>query len=338
MSLDEKRSKKMKLISLAAVIVAASAGSAFAGDLPSTKSAPIAPVVVNPWDYDIGAGVTSDYIFRGITQSNHQPSVSAHGELRYNVNPTWQLYVGTSGESIKFTTNDFNTGSPAVELDGYGGIRGTFDKLATDLGVFAYGYPDSPIGTRNVVLTGPGGSAVNTIGLAARNPTFVEIYFKPTYTVNDWLTLGLNEFYTPSYLNTGAYGDYLSGTVKLSGQGNLSAFAVSGEVGHQWLGKVDAIYSGGIPGGSTGYQYVGYANGQLPSYNYWNAGVSYTWKFLTLDLRYYGTDLSRSQAYILTGIPNGRINGGTAYNTKSSYADDRFVATLSFDLTSKDLK
>jgi uncharacterized protein (TIGR02001 family) len=322
----------MKLISLAAVIVAASAGSAFAGDLPSTKSAPIAPVVVNPWDYDIGAGVTSDYIFRGITQSNHQPSVSAHGELRYNVNPTWQFYVGTSGESIKFTNNIFNVGSPAMEFDGYGGIRGTFDKLATDLGVFAYGYPDSPEGTKLVTL----GNVTQPIGLAPRNPTFVEVYFKPTYTVNDWLTLGLNEFYTPSYLNTGAYGNYLSGTAKLSGQGDLSAFAVSGEFGHQWLGKVDSVYINN--NNNPTYQYIGYANGQLPSYNYWNAGVSYTWKFLTLDLRYYGTDLSRSQAYILTGIPNGFNAAGNGYNTTSNYADDRFVATLSFDLTSKDLK
>jgi uncharacterized protein (TIGR02001 family) len=324
----------MNKISLVAAALAVSAGSAFAGDLPSTKSAPIAPAYVSPWDYDIGAGITSDYIFRGITQSNHQPSVSAHGELRYNVNTTWQLYAGVSGESIKFTNNIFPVGSPALELDGYGGIRGTFDKLATDLGVFAYGYPDSPEGTRNVVLN----NVVNTIGLAARNPTFVEVYFKPTYTVNDWLTLGLNIFYTPSYLNTGADGEYLSGTVKLTGPGAYSAFAVSGEFGHQWLGKVDSIYSGGVPGGSLGYQYVGFANGQLPDYNYWNAGVSYTWKFLTLDLRYYGTDLSRSQAYILTGIPNGFTAGGTAYNTRSSYADDRFVATLSFDLTSKDLK
>jgi uncharacterized protein (TIGR02001 family) len=328
----------MNKISMAAAILALSAGSALAADLPSVKGVPVAPIAVNPWDFDIGAGVTSDYIFRGITQSNHMPSVSAHGELRYNVDTTWQFYIGMSGESIKFTNNNFPVGSPAMEIDGYGGVRGTFDKFAFDLGAIGYGYPDSPEGTKTILL-GPTGT-VTTIGLAPRNPTFMEVYFKPTYTVNDWLTVGLNEFYSPSYLNTGAYGNYLSGTAKLSGQGNLSAFALSGEFGHQWLGKVDSIYSGGIPGGSTGYQYVGNANGDLPSYNYWNVGVSYTWKFLTLDLRYYGTDLSRAQAYQLTGIPNGTYMslGQTYYNTTSNYADDRFVATLSFDLTSKDLK
>jgi uncharacterized protein (TIGR02001 family) len=319
----------MNKISLVAAALAVSAGSAFAGDLPSSKSAPIAPAYVSPWDYDIGAGLTSDYIFRGITQSNHQPSVSAHGELRYNWTSNYQFYVGVSSESIKFTTNAFSVGSPAVEIDGYGGIRGTHGAFAFDLGAIGYGYPDSPTGVKFDAVGNP-------IGLAPRNPTFFEVYFKPTYTVNDWLTLGLNAFYSPSYLNTGADDEYLSGTVKLSGQGNLSAFAVSGEFGHQWLGKVDSIYTNN--GFAPFYTYIGNGNGQLPDYNYWNAGVSYTWKFLTLDLRYYGTDLSRTQAYTLTGIPNSANTNTGVYSTKSSYADDRFVATLSFDLTSKDLK
>lgn len=325
----------MNKISIAAAVLAISAGSAFAGDLPSSKSAPIAPVVtVSPWDFDIGATLTSDYLFRGITQSNHQPSVWGRAELRYNVNPNWQFYIGTSAESIKFTNNVFPVGSPAVEIDGSGGVRGTFDKFAFDLGAIGYGYPDSPTGTKQIWLT-PNASGLPTpIGLSPRNPTFFEIYFKPTYTVNDWLTVGLNEFYTPSYLNTGAYGNYFSGTAKLSGQGDLSAFAVSGEFGRQWLGNVDSVYT-------TPYTYIGNpSSGQLPSYNYWNAGVSYTWKFATLDLRYYGTSLSPAQAYILTGIPNATyVSGGNAvYTQTSSYANQRFVATLSFDLTSKDLK
>ena len=36
----------------------------------------------------------SDYIFRGVTQSNHKPSVAAYFEPRYNVNKDLQLYIG----------------------------------------------------------------------------------------------------------------------------------------------------------------------------------------------------------------------------------------------------
>ena len=62
-------------------------------------------------------------------------------------------------------------------------------------GIF-YGYVDSPIGLKGFVNGAPA-------GLAARNPSFFEGYFKPTYAVTDTLTLGLNFFATPSYLNTG---------------------------------------------------------------------------------------------------------------------------------------
>src|SRR6266568_2239187 len=126
-------SMKLKFAA-SALAIALSAGSAFAADLPSTKAAPAAPVVVSPWAFDIGAGVTTNYIFRGITQSNGGPSVAAHGELRYNVNDNWQLYGGVSAESIKFSPNYYSVGSPAVELDGDLGVRGTFDKFAFDLG------------------------------------------------------------------------------------------------------------------------------------------------------------------------------------------------------------
>lgn len=319
----------MKLISLAAVIVAASAGAAFAADLPSTKSAPVAPVVVSPWDFDIGAELTSDYIFRGITQSNHQPSVWAHGELRYNVDPTWQLYAGVSSESIKFSPNYFPVGSPAVEIDGDAGVRGTFGAFSFDLGGIVYGYPDSPEGTKTVLY----GGVPTTVGLSPRNPTFEEIYIKPSYTVNDMLTVGGNFFYTPSYLNTGANGEYLSGTAKITLPGEFSAFSISGELGYQWLGTVDSVYSGN---NSAGYVYVGNAAGKLPDYAYWNAGLSYGWKFITLDVRYYGTNLSKAAAYTLTGIPDGCGTGGCS--TTSNYGRDAVVGTISFDLTSKDLK
>ncbi len=71
----------------------------------------------------------TDYNFRGITQSAHHPSAQAGFEPRYNFNSTWQGYVGISGESIDFPNN------AAAEIDFYGGIRPTFDKLALDFGV-----------------------------------------------------------------------------------------------------------------------------------------------------------------------------------------------------------
>ena len=180
-----------------------------------------APVLVSPWDFDVGATLTSDYLFRGITQSNHQPSVWGRGELRYNWSDNWQFYAGVSGESIKFTTNFFPVGTPAMELDGAAGVRGTFDKLSFDLGGIVYGYPDSPTGTHLVFSTFLG---AYPIGLAPRNPTFFEVYLKPTYTLNDCSRLASTTSSRRAISNTGANGEYLSGTVKVTGQGNLVGF------------------------------------------------------------------------------------------------------------------
>ena len=77
----------------------------------------------------------NDYIFRGVTQSNHKPSVAAYFEPRYNVNKDLQLYIGTSGESISFANR------AAAEVDIYGGIRPTFGAFAFDFGVWGYLYP-----------------------------------------------------------------------------------------------------------------------------------------------------------------------------------------------------
>ena len=90
----------MKKFILSAVAAVALATPALAADMKVTPVAPPAPP--NPWDVAFGGGITSDYIFRGITQSNHKPSVSAYFEPRYNVTKDLQYYVGISGESISF--------------------------------------------------------------------------------------------------------------------------------------------------------------------------------------------------------------------------------------------
>ena len=67
----------MKKVLLSAVAAFAfSASSALAADLP-VKATPVAAPPPPAWDIAFGAGIASDYIFRGITQSAHKPSASA---------------------------------------------------------------------------------------------------------------------------------------------------------------------------------------------------------------------------------------------------------------------
>src|SRR6185437_12927122 len=123
----------MKKVVLALAVAAFSASSAFAADLP-VKAKPVA-APVSPFDIAFGSALTSDYLFRGITQSNHKPSVNAYFEPRYNINADNQLYVGIAGNSISFPNR------AAAEVDLYGGWRPTIGKLALDFGGWYYWYP-----------------------------------------------------------------------------------------------------------------------------------------------------------------------------------------------------
>src|SRR5579864_1232813 len=126
---------EMKKVTLLATALAMVTGSAFAADMPmKALKAPPAPAF-DPWDVAFGGGIMNDYIFRGVTQSNHKPSVAAYFEPRYNVNKDLQLYIGTSAESISFANR------AAAEVDVYGGIRPTFGAAAFDFGVWGYLYP-----------------------------------------------------------------------------------------------------------------------------------------------------------------------------------------------------
>src|SRR6202521_6022296 len=168
--------------------LAVSAMPALAADMP-VKAKPVAPVAESPFDIAFGSALMTDYNFRGITQSNHRPSVAAYFEPRYNVNKDLQFYVGTSGESIDFPNH------AAAEIDFYGGVRPTFDKLALDFGVWYYWYPGgecfngdtttpcAPPGA--TTFTVPGGLALPNGNAVKGNLSFVEIYGKATYTIND---------------------------------------------------------------------------------------------------------------------------------------------------------
>src|ERR1700754_3768125 len=115
--------KKMVLLATALALIS---GSALAADMAVKALKAPPPPAFDPWDIAFGGAVMSDYIFRGVTQSNHQASVAAYFEPRYNVNKDLQLYIGTSAESISFANR------AAAEVDIYGGIRPTWGAAAFD--------------------------------------------------------------------------------------------------------------------------------------------------------------------------------------------------------------
>jgi hypothetical protein len=325
----------MKKLVLAAAMLAVTAGSAFAADMPLKAIAP-PPAPFDPWDLAFGAGIMNDYVFRGVTQSNHMPSVTTYFEPRYNVSKDLQLYVGTSFESISFANR------AAGEVDVYGGIRPTFGAAAFDFGVWGYIYPGGNCADNVISASGlPGGGvcaiSAQTIFLADGNVmkkdvSFFEAYGKFNYTINDNWAFGINEYYSPNFLNSGAWGNYSSITGKFTapsttfGSSGIGMY-VSGEFGRQWLGTTDSFYA--VSGFPNGIKYA--------DYNTWNIGIGFTYKVFTLDLRYSDSDLSKGDCFAFTstfdGSGSGNITSINPGGVGSNWCGATGIAKLSVDLT-----
>jgi hypothetical protein len=334
---------KKVVLSVAAALAISVAGSAFAADMPAKapKVAPAPPP--SPWTIAFGSALMNDYIFRGVTQSDHKPSVAAYFEPRYNITPDVQLYAGIAGESIKFAN------AAAAEIDFYGGIRPTFGPVSFDFGYWYYYYPGGTCFGGNPAFSLPCPNVYANGNAAKSVASFYEVYAKVAYTWTDWV-FGANFYYSPNFLNLGAEGEYLSGTIKFTAPAKMQigpvGWYVSGEFGRQWLGTSDAFY--GIPAGTpivgtASVTPASYATGiPYKDYNTWNVGIGFTWKVFTLDLRYSDTDMSKGDCNAFTSDPTASgISSPSAINPgglSSKWCGATFIAKLSADLTLDSLK
>jgi hypothetical protein len=320
---DGKGLTMKKFVAAALAAIALSTAPAFAADLPMKAKPAAAPE--SPWDIAFGAAIASDYVWRGITQSNHQPSVASYFEPRYNINKDLQLYAGVGGASIEFPNR------AAAEIDIYGGIRPTFGKLALDFGVWYYWYPK---GQTFAGLNAPGdctnGADLNFVACntAKGDASFVEFFAKAGYAVTDEFSVGVALYYSPNVLNTGADGFFYTGLAKYAfpALSNGVQFYVSGDVGYWDLGTSDAFYG----------------NVKYKSYWTWDVGGGFTWKVFTVDVRYIDTDLNKADCNAFTGDHTATYSssGVTAINNGnlSNWCGSTVVGRISADLTVKQLK
>jgi uncharacterized protein (TIGR02001 family) len=104
------------------------------------------------------AALTSDYRYRGMSQTRLQPALQ--GGADYTNNPTG-LYAGTWLSTIKWTKDAGGSGN--VEWDVYAGKRGQLGtEVSYDVGVLGYVYPAN--GLKDV----PGFAEANTAEIYAQ--------------------------------------------------------------------------------------------------------------------------------------------------------------------------
>jgi Bacterial protein of unknown function (Gcw_chp) len=271
----------------------------------------------------------SDYNFRGITLSNHRPALEAYFMPQYNVSTALQLYVGVDAANISAPNR------AAAQLVYFFGSKVNFKPFSFDLGGSYVDYPGG------MLFDGQGSPATCTNGIfflgqcntSKAVANYWEFYVKSTLAIDDTLLVSTNAYYSPSWVNTGATGTYLSfgpkANLPKSMLGPEVIGSVTAEIGHYWFGTTDAFY--GVPAFPTGIK--------LPNYTTWNFGIDITYRSMTLDLRYYDSDLSKANCNILTSDYTARFGGSGAVTPTnpsgliSNWCGTSFAAKLSFDTT-----
>lgn len=124
-------------------------------------------------------GVTSDYVFRGISQSRNKPAFSAG--VDYSHTPTG-FYAGTWASTISWVndsdlgTSPSGRGNTPYEQDFYAGIKGDIGAgFSYDAGAIYYYYPRHKLGKA------PDANTTEVYGMIAYGP----VYAKINYAIGD---------------------------------------------------------------------------------------------------------------------------------------------------------
>lgn len=204
----------MKVLKLSLCAAAASlglAGAALAEDAPAA-AAPTGPA------FAFNAAYSSDYIFRGISQTGGDGAASGGIDVTYNM-----LYAGTWLSQVDFgpTAGDPQN-KTKMEYDLYGGIRPVLAGFNLDLGFIRYGYTDSP---------------------SAAHYTYWEGKLLASRAIGP-VTVGGAFYYSPEYFGKVGDAEYFELNAAYSFKNKAT---VSGAVGYENLDKSKA----GIDGYTT---------------------------------------------------------------------------------------
>lgn len=127
----------MKKSLIALVIVGAFAAPVFAEEAAAPAS---------PHTFTGNVGIVSDYIFRGISQTQHKPALQ--GGVDYN--HASGLYAGTWASNVNWVRDTGFKTENSLEWDFYGGYKGSFlGDFTYDVGILTYYYPGDRVANMN---------------------------------------------------------------------------------------------------------------------------------------------------------------------------------------------
>ncbi len=114
---------RTKPLATALAALATIAGAAHAGDGPFTAN----------------VGLVSDYAYRGSSQTDERPALQGGFDYAHDSG----LYAGVWGSNVSWLSDSNPNVHNSLELDIYGGYKGTIGAIGYDVGLLQYYYPGS---------------------------------------------------------------------------------------------------------------------------------------------------------------------------------------------------
>jgi uncharacterized protein (TIGR02001 family) len=133
--------------------------------------------------YTFAAGMASDYIYRGVTLSAHQPAVGAAFKARFG-----SFYTGSTITSVKLPSD------PAVELSYSSGFRPSLSGFDLDIGVTYSLYPGEV-------------SGIDT--------DYFELVGRVDRKLTEKISVAAGFAYSPNVSNTGAWSKYAAAGISI---------------------------------------------------------------------------------------------------------------------------
>jgi uncharacterized protein (TIGR02001 family) len=208
-------------------------------------------------------GGTTDYVFRGVSQTVEKPAGQATVDMTYKM-----FYAGIFLSNVDFTGNTPGPGVGVAEIDLYVGVKFPVGRFEFDFGGIYYIYPGA---NDTFALTG------------FKELDYFEFKGGAKFKATDAFTLGAFAFFSPESTNkTGQVWTFEGSAEYVFPKFGMVTPSVSGLVGYQ-VGD-DARYNLVI------------ANGR-DTYTYWNAGLGLAFgDNFSLDFRYWDTNIPNSAA------------------------------------------
>lgn len=218
-------------------------------------------------------GIYSQYIFRGLTQTDKEPALQGGFDYSHSSG----FYAGTWLSNVSWL-RDFGgySSGGSLEMDFYGGFKGSLGGgLGYDVGLLQYYYPGTTV---------PGAAKADTLELYGAL-SWKWLSAKYSYSLDN-KTFGVRD-------SRGTW--YLDLTANVPVTDKLSA------VLHYGKQKFEGDAAPGI------------SNDSVASYDDWKVGLSYSLpKDFTIGAYYTDTDMDATQKAFYTAL-NGRFVGKEAF-------------------------